>query len=267
MKALALPQSPSRRLATLAAFVALLAIALAGRSPRPAAAWTASATLIANSPNGGSGSALTISGNVATIQVSLNGARGNANYAIFSCEPLTGGDFDCVGKNKPPDFQLVQIAPKALSPVILTLVQQGTLVTDQFGNGSVSMSMPGILLPDTPHSTFNAVHLVNTTDATDSYTALDLQGRVQPFSGLNTFTPVGVTTVLGVPVYVLAQFPGYVFPVAITALNGVPFVSFITVPLNVFSAGVPFTATVGLCTNGRPPIAQPLVGSGVVLFC
>ena len=266
MKALALPQSSSRRLATLAAMVALLAIALAGRAPHPASAWAASATLIANSPGGGSGAALTIAGNVVTLQVSLNGARGNANYAIFSCEPLTGGDFDCVGKNKPPDFQLVQIAPKALSPVVMTLVQQGNIVTDQFGNGSVSMSMPGILLPDTPHSTFNAVHLVNTTDATDSYTALDMQARVQPIAGLNAFTPVGVTTMLGVPVYVLAQFPGYVYPVAITALNGVPFVPFVAVPLNVFATGVPFTVTTGPCPGGGTALARP-GGGGITFIC
>ncbi|HLZ69991.1 MAG TPA: hypothetical protein VKV26_08805 [Dehalococcoidia bacterium] len=258
---------PSRPLAALALLLALLVGGFAVGAPRPALAWLASGTFFANGSGQGTGGATTITGPQANISISLAGAKPNASYAIFTCLPLTGGDFSCAGRNLPPAMQQVQIAPKALAPVVLTLVQQGMLNTDDFGNASLTLSPVSVLLPDLPRSIYNAVHLINTTDATDSYTALDIQSPVQPIAGVNAFTPAFISTAIGVPVFVLAQFPGYVFPVAITALGGVPFVPVIIVPPTVFG-GVPFSTTVGLCPGtGRAPVARPGLNGEIDLFC
>ncbi|GEM_PF-1783843 len=268
MNAHAPRRSPScpRPLAVIAALAVLLAAGLAVGAPRPAHAWLASGTFFPNGNGQGTGGATTITGAQATISISIGGARPNAVYAIFTCLTLTGGDLSCAGKNVPPSLQQVQIAPKALSPVVLTLVQQGTLITDNFGNASITITPFNALLPDLPRSIYNAVDLINTADATDSYTALDIQAPVQPIAGVNAFVPVTVTTAIGVPVFVLAQFPGFAFPVAITAIGGVPFAPFVTVPTTVFG-GVPFSATVGLCPSGRAPVAVS-VGSGqIALLC
>ncbi len=268
MNALAPRRSLSR--SRLPALLAALALLLAGfvlNAPRPALAWLATGTFYSNGSGTGTGGATTISGLQPSVSISITGARPNTSYAVFSCMGLLGGDFSCAGKDLPPALQQIQVAPKAISPVVLTLVQQSTLTTDNFGNGSLTFS-PGVaLLPDVPHSIYNAVQLVNTGDATDSYTALDIQSPAQPVAGVNSLTPTVVTTAIGVPVYVLAQFPGYAYPVAITALNGAPFAPSIFVPITVFG-GVPFTTTIGLCpATGRPPVAQTGTNGQIIFLC
>ncbi|HZQ36784.1 MAG TPA: hypothetical protein VFD32_12685 [Dehalococcoidia bacterium] len=269
MNALAPRRSLSRpRLPALLAALALLVVAgFAIHSPRPALAWLASGTFYSNGSGTGTGGATTISSPQPSVSISITGARPNSGYAVFSCMALLGGDFSCAGRDLPPALQQIQVAPKALSPVVLTLVQQNTLNTDNFGNGSLTFS-PGVaLLPDVPHSIYNAVQLVNTADPTDSYTALDLQPPTRPVAGVNTVLPTVVTTAIGVPVYVLAQFPGYAYPVAITTLNGAPFAPSIFVPITVFG-GAPFTTTIGLCpSTGQPPVAQPAPNGQIIFLC
>jgi len=255
----------SRRLVAAAALIALLAVLLTGRTAHSALAWQASATLYPNGSGTGTGAAATFSGAGGSLSVYIVGARPSAVYAVFSCQPLTGGDWDCAGKDNPPDFQQVLVAPKALSPVVLSLIQQGQLVTDPFGNGVANFDIPAALLPDSPHSIYNAVQLINTADATDSYTALTTQAPRQPIAGVNVIPNLEVSTAINTPVFVLAQFPGYAFPISITTLAGVPFTPTLAVPLNVF-AGSPFAATVGLCPNGTAPHAVAVVGSGTVAF-
>lgn len=261
------PLSRPRLPALLAALALLLVAGFTLSSPRTALAWLATGTFHANGSGAGTGGASTISGLQPSVSISITGARPNTNYAVFTCMALLGGDFSCAGRDLPPDLQQIQVAPKAISPVVLTLVQQTTLVTDNFGNGSLTFS-PGVaLLPDVPHSIYNAVQLVNSTDATDSYTALDIQSPAQPVAGVNAVAPVAVTTAIGVPVYVLAQFPGYAYPVAITALGGTPFVPSLFVPTTVFG-GLPFTTTVGLCpTTGRAPVAQTGPNGQIIFVC
>jgi hypothetical protein len=222
---------------------------------------------MSNGFGAGTGFATTISGTSPSVQLSLQNATPNATYAVFACVALTGGDFDCAGRSNPPSLQQVIVAPRALSPITVNLVQQGTLVVDANGNGGTVVGLLPSLLPDTPHSIYNVVQLVNVNNAADSYTALDLQAPNQPVAGVFNIAPVAVSTVIGVPVYVLAPFPGYLYPVAITALAGVPFVPLIVVN------SLPFSATVGVCPNGQPPIAEP-AGPGsvplngeIALFC
>lgn len=269
MNALAPRRSLSRpRLPALLAALALLVVAgFAIHAPRPAFAWLATGTFYPNGSGTGSGGATTISGLQPNVSISITGARPNTTYAVFTCVGLLGGDFSCAGRDLPPSLQQIQVAPKAISPVVLTLVQQTTLTTDNFGNGSLTFSLPVALLPDVPHSIYNAVQLVNTGDATDSYTALDIQSPAQPVAGVDSLVPTVVTTAIGVPVYVLAQFPGYAYPVAITALSGAPFTPSIFVPIAVFSSA-PFTTTIGLCpSTGRPPVAQPGPNGQIVFLC
>jgi hypothetical protein len=243
----------------------VLAVLALGVRPRSALAWTASGVLAPNQGSSalGSGGVTATSGANASLQISLAGANPNATYAVFSCLPLTTGDFDCVGLNNPPGFQSVKLMPKALAPIVVTLVQQGTVRTDDNGNTTATIPLTSVLLPDTPRSQYNVVELINTGDATDAYTALNLLRPIQPVAGVVSINPTTVTTAIGVPVYVLAQFPGYVYPVAITTLNGVQFVPQIVVPTNVFF-GSPFTFTQGLCPGGLPPHAVP--GPGGVIF-
>jgi hypothetical protein len=266
----AFPPRRTVRLSRPLVLLATLALLVGGfmlNSPRPAFAWLASGTFYSNGSGTGTGGATTVTGPQASISISITGARPNANYAVFTCQPLVGGDFSCAGKDLPPDLQVVQVAPKALNPVVLTLVQDYSLVTDGFGNGSATFSPGNALLPDVPHSIYNAVQLVNTNDATDSYTALDIQSPAQPIAGVNVPTPTVLTTAIGVPVYVLAQFPGYAFPVAITALTGSPFVPSLVVPINVFG-GLPFATTIGVCPiTGRAPVAQTGPNGQIIFLC
>ncbi|HEY7294307.1 MAG TPA: hypothetical protein VH916_04655 [Dehalococcoidia bacterium] len=268
MNALAPRRSAShpRLLAAAAVLGVLLVVGFAAGRPLPARAWTASGTFYPNGNGQGTGGATTTTGPQISINISIGGAQPNAVYAIFTCLALVGGDLSCAGRNVPPTMEQVQIAPKALTPVVLTLVQQGTLNTDNAGRGSITITPAVALLPDLPRSIYNAVDLINTTDATDSYTALNIQTPAQPVTGVNGLAPLAVTTAIGVPVYVLAQFPGYAFPVAITALGGVPFTPLIAIPVTVFG-GVPFAATVGLCPTGRAPVARATASGEIALLC
>lgn len=157
VNALAPRRSLSRpRLPMLLAVLTLLLVAgFTLSAPRPALAWLASGTFFANGNGTGTGGATTISSPQPSVSISITGARPNATYAVFACMPLLGGDFSCAGKDLPPALQQIQVAPKAISPVVLTLVQQTILETDNFGNGSLTFS-PGVaLLPDVPHSIYN----------------------------------------------------------------------------------------------------------------
>jgi hypothetical protein len=250
----------------VSAVVALLLLTAGGA--QRVAAWSASAVLTPN-PGGtalGSGGATTQSSPNASVTVNLSGAQANAVYAVFSCIALSTGDFDCVGLNIPPAFQQVKVMPRALAPIVVTLVQQGTIQTNDSGNASATIPLQSLLIPDTPRSQYNVVELINTADASDAYTALDLQRPLQPVAGVSQITPTQITTALGVPVYVFAQFPGYVYPVAITTVNGAPFVPSIVVPGNVFF-GTPFGFTQGLCPNGLPPHAVPGPGGQIFFTC
>ncbi len=237
--------------------IALLVLAalLARGHTHTALAFSASAPFTPDATGGGSGFATTVSGISPSVQISIQGATPNATYAIFSCLGLTGGDFDCVGRNNPPALQMQVLALRALAPISVGLVQQGSLTVDASGSGSTTIGLIPNLLPDTPHSIFNVVHLANTANPSDAYTALDLQAPLRPVAGVTTLTPLAVTLVIGVPVYVLAVFPGYAYPVAITALPGAPFVPFFSVPANLIGLA-PFSVTVGLCANGSAPVAQ-----------
>lgn len=261
-----LPSTARRKLGAIALVAACLLLAAA--RAQHAFAWSASAVLVPN-PGGtalGSGGATTQSTPNASVAVTLSGAQANATYAVFSCIALTTGDFDCVGLNIPPAFQQVKVMPRALAPIVVTLVQQGSIETDANGNASATIPLQSILLPDTPRSQYNVVELINTADASDAYTALDLQRPLLPVAGVSQITPVAITTALGVPVYVFAQFPGYVYPVAITTVNGAPFVPSIVVPGNVF-IGSPFGFTQGLCPGGLPPHAVPGFGGVITFTC
>ncbi len=264
---------PKWRLTLL--LIALIAstAAIAGGHNSVALAFTASAPFTPDANGTGTGFATTVSGVTPSVQVSIQGATPNATYAIYACLGLTGGDFDCVGRNNPPVLQMQVLALRALSPISVGLVQQGSLTVDDSGSGSTTIGLIPNLLPDTPHSIFNVVHLANTANPSDAYTALDLQTPLRPVAGVNTLTPLAVTTVIGVPVYVLAVFPGYAYPVAITAVPGAPFVPFFSVPANLIGFS-PFNVTVGLCASGSTPVAQPfpatlndLVSGRVVLSC
>lgn len=249
----------------LTGLVALACVLGLSRS-RPALAFSASGPLLANGTGTGTGSATTTSGPSATVQVSLQNATPAAIYAIYSCLALTGGDFDCTGKNNPPALQTVAVAPKALAPISVNLVQQGTVQTDSSGNGNATIFLTPQLLPDTPHSIYNVVQLINLNNPTDSFTALDLQAPAQPVVGVLNIPAVTVTTVIGVPVYVLAPFPGYAFPVAITTLNGAPFVPSITIPQTVIG-GPPLNFIVGRCPNGLPARLQPTFFGQIIILC
>ena len=256
--------TPTRR-TTLALQLALVVAALAAfglRAPRPAFAWAAGGALLPNGSAQGFGQATTTSSRAAQVQISLTGARANATYAIFSCLSLFGGDFGCVERT-PPTVQAVNVAPRGIAPVVVTLVDQGTLQTDANGNASMFLPLVSGVYPDMPRSIYNVVQLVDTADATDSYTALDIQPPVAPVAGVNAIFPISFSLVLGVPVYVLAQFPGFVYPVAITPLTGYPFVPYLVVPGTVFG-GYPFGATVGVCPTGLPPQVQ--AGPGGILY-
>ena len=214
----------------------------------------------------GTGSVSTTSGPRATVQVTLQNATPLASYAVFSCLALVGGDFDCVGRNNPTGLQTVVVALQALAPVSVGLVQQGTMQVDSDGSGSTTIFLTPLLLPDTPHSIYNVVQIVNQGNLNESYTALSLQSPAQPVAGVANLPLVTVTTIIGVPVYVLAPFPGYAFPVALTALNGAPFVPVVTIPQTGFS-GLPFNFFVGTCPNGLPPAAVPIAGGQIFLVC
>src|SRR4051812_15828220 len=99
-----LPVVRTLRFATLA----LLAILLAGAfSPHHAYAWTASGPLLPNGSALGLGSATTYTDGGARIAMSLQGAKSNATYAIFSCIGLFAGDFNCTSRNLPQTVQQV----------------------------------------------------------------------------------------------------------------------------------------------------------------
>lgn len=265
-------RSARRSIGVPALLVALLLLSAGG--VQRAAAWSASAALVPN-PGGaaqGGGGVTTQSTPNASVTINLGGAQANATYAVFSCIALSTGDFDCVGINIPPAFQQVKVMPRALAPIVVTLLQQGTIETDDNGNASAAIPLQSILLPDTPRSQFNVVELINTANASDAYTALDLQRPLQPVAGVSQITPTQITTALGVPVYVFAQFPGYVYPVAITTVNGAPFVPSIIVPGNIFGVspfgvGSPFGITQGLCPSGLPPHAVPGPGGQIFFTC
>jgi hypothetical protein len=265
-------QSRQRLVALLFALFALTA-ALAAGGTRSALAFTASGQLTPDANGNGSGFTTTISGTAPSVQVSIRGATPDATYAIYSCLPLTGGDFDCVGRNNPPALQMQVLALRALAPITVGLVQQGSITLDSSGAGATTIGLVPGLLPDTPHSIFNVVHLANAANPSDAYTALNLQTPLRPVAGVTTIAPLAVTTVIGVPVFVLAVFPGYAYPVAITAVPGAPFVPFIFVPSNLIGFS-PFSATVGLCANGRPPVVhlppfstEELLSGQIVLQC
>ena len=228
-------------------------------------AWSASAPLLPNGSAQGTGFASTTTDVNETVSISLQGARPNATYAIFACVGLISGDFNCTNHNLPSTVQQVVVAPKGIAPVVVTLVQQGTMTVDANGNGSTLLALQQGLYPNTVHSIYNVVQLIDTADGTDSYTALDLQAPTLPVQGVNPIFPGGIALVLGVPVYVFAQFPGYVFPVAITTISGYPFFPFYSVPIGFF--GSPFPLTVGTCPNGLPPHVVSGPFGGLAFSC
>ncbi|MHB8575354.1 MAG: hypothetical protein ACYDCQ_08485 [Dehalococcoidia bacterium] len=251
-----------------AAAIVLLVAALLARAPHAALAFSASGPVLSNGSGAGIGSTTTNSGPGASVSVSLQGAKANATYAVYACISLVTGGFDCIGRNNPPAFSQIFVAPKALAPITVTLVQQGALTTDANGNGSTIVSLQALLLPDTAASIYNVVQLVNQADMTDSYTGLDLQAPVQPVAGTNGFFFPSVTLALGTPVYIFTQFPGYAYPVAVTTINGLPFVPFFTVPFNtlgLFPFG--FTFANGLCPNGAVPVAHAGLGGTIFFSC
>jgi hypothetical protein len=255
------------RVRSLSAALVLLAVVMgvAGSAPGRALAWAVGGPLLPNGSAQGSGYAYTSSSVGATVQVSLQGARPGTTYAIFTCVGLYGGDFNCTNRNLAPAVSQVVVAPKGIAPVVVTLVQQGTLQTDAFGQGSASLSLSQGLYPDMVHSVYNVVQLVDTADASDSYTALNLQAPTPPALGVNALYGPSVALVLGVPVFVFPQFPGYVFPVAITTVTGAPFFPSFTVPFGFF--GAPSGITIGTCPNGQPPQATPGAFGQIVFTC
>jgi len=255
-----------RRLLTFLVTLTVLTAALAAGGLHSALAWSATGTLTPNGSGAGTGFATTTSGPRATVQVTLQNGTPSAIYVVYSCLALVGGDFDCVGRNNPTGLQTVVVAPQALAPVSVGLVQQGTLLVDSSGSGSTTIFLGPLLLPDTPHSIYNVVQVVNQANPTESYTALDLQTPAKPVAGVTNLPLVTVTTVIGVPVYVLAPFPGYAFPVALTALNGVPFVPFFTIPQTAFF-GPSLNFFVGTCPNGLPAAAVTGTGGQFFLVC
>lgn len=261
---------PSLARRTLLPALLLLTLLLAGyaRAPRVAHAWLASAPLLPNGSAGGSGSASTISGPPSSVGISLVGARPNTVYAVYSCIPMFPGTFDCVGRNNPPALQQVTVYPKAIAPVAVTLAQADTLTTDPSGTASHNTVLQGSLFPDTPASIYNVVQLVDINDFSDSYTAVMLQTPVQPVVGGPSLVPqASIVLALGVPVYILAGFPGYAFPVGFVAVPGAPFVSVFTLPAGAVG-GSPQLYQQGLCPNtGRPPTATNAgTGSGQIYF-
>lgn len=257
-----------RRGALLA--VLLVCSALLGgfaRAPHASLAFLATAPLLPSGSATGSGSAGTISGPPASIGIALNGARPNTVYAVYSCIPMLPGTFDCVGRNNPPALQQVTVYPKALAPIGVTLAQQDTLATDANGNASHGTNLQSVLYPDTPASIYNVVQLVDLADPTDSYTAVTLQTPVPPVAGgANNVPAVGITLLLGQPVYVLAAYPGYAFPVAITTLSGAPFLSYYTLPYGA-AGGFPVGFNQGLCPNGHAPTAYPQPNGTIFFSC
>jgi hypothetical protein len=159
----------------------------------------------------------------------------------------------------------VVVAPKGIAPVVVTLVQQGTMSVDANGSGSALIGLSQGVYPDQVHSIYNVVQLVNTSDGNDSYTALDLQAPGQPALGVSQLFGPSVSLALGVPVYVFAQFPGYAFPVSFTTVAGAPFYSFFGIPFGFFGNPSPFT--IGTCPNGFAPHATPSPYGGIFFTC
>jgi len=253
------------RTALIAVALACALIAAAARMPGVARAWVASGPLLPNGSATGSGSATTVSGPPASLYLTLTGARPNTVYAIYSCIPMLPGSFDCVGRNNPPRLQQVTVYPAAIAPVAVTLAQQDYLTTDGRGTASRAIVLQGALYPDTPASIYNVVQLINVNDPTDSYTGVMLQSPPPPVAtGANAVPQVGVSLVLGQPVYVFAAYPGYAFPVAFFTTPTVPFVPFFAVPPGVIG-GAPLIFQQGVCPNGQPPIAYNN-GAGVITF-
>jgi hypothetical protein len=251
----------------LLAGLLLLALLLAGyaQTPRAAHAWLASAALLPNGSAAGNGSAGTVSGPPASVGIALNGARPNTVYAVYSCIPMFPGTFDCVGRNNPPALQQVTVFPQAIAPVSVTLAQADTFTTDPNGNASHSSPLQAALYPDTPASIYNVVQIIDVNDPSDSYTAVMIQAPTRPVVGGASAVPqVGIGLALGVPVYVLAAYPGYAFPVGFIAAPGAPFVPTFTLPFGAIG-GAPLLYQQGLCPNGAPPTAIN-GGNGQIFF-
>lgn len=248
--------------------VAVLAVCSAsGFAPvGHALAWSASGTLAPTGNGTGNGAVTTTTGGSASVQISLVGASPSATYAVFSCMLLVTGGFDCVGRNNPPSLQQLVVAPKALQPLVVTLVQQGTLQTDGFGGATGSVTLSPILLPDTPSSVYNVVELVNTADATDAYIGTDIQAPSQLAVGANAINVSPTPLALGYPVNLYASYPGYLYPFSITALGSVPYNPYLYLPYGLFG-GSPYNATVGACPNGMAPQAIPIANGGFYLSC
>jgi hypothetical protein len=208
-----------------------------------------------------------VSGPPANVGIALSGARPNTVYAVYSCIPMLPGTFDCVGRNNPSALQQVTVYPRAIAPVAVTLAQVDTFTTDSNGNASHTSFPQGALYPDTPASIYNVVQIVDVNDPTDSYTSVMLQSPTMPVVGGALAVPqVAVTLAMGVPVYVLAGFPGYAFPVGFVAAPGAPFVSNFYFPGGVIG-GSPLLYQQGLCPSGLPPRATPGLGGSIVFTC
>jgi hypothetical protein len=251
-----------------ALILALLAVSayLSLVPARPALAWSASGPLTPTGNGTGSGSVTTTTAGTASVQVSLIGASPSATYAVFSCVLLVLGGFDCVGRNNPPTLQQMVVAPKALTPLVVTLVQQGTLQTDASGGGSSVVSLTPLLLPDTPTSVYNVVELINAADPTDAYIAANLQTPSQATLGANSILVNPTALTLGSPTNVYARYPGYLYPFQITALNTVPYNPYLYLPYGVFGSS-PYSTTVGTCPNGQAPRAISLPNGTIYLSC
>lgn len=263
MKRLSTPHRPI----TAAAILLLMVVAATLRPVGHAVALSATGPLLSNGNGTGTGSVFTTDRvRNPYVQIFLQGARPSATYAVFACIRLLTGGFDCVGRNNPPGLPQIAVAPRALAPIVVTLAQQGTLAVDDSGAGSQIVPLTGLLLPDTVGSRYNVVQLINTADPTDSYTALNLPTPVQPVAGTNGIVPVEVDTIIGVPVYVFAQLPGYAFPIGVTALFNAPFLPFFALPFDIFGTGFN-SFTNGVCPNtGQPPRAVPANG-GIAFVC
>lgn len=258
-------RSPRRALLLAALLLAML-FGIA-RAPRAAHAWLATAPLLPNGSAGGTGSVGTVTGPPASVGIALNDARANTVYAVYSCIPMLPGSFDCVGRNNPSALQQVTVYPRAIAPVAVTLAQVDTFTTDSNGNASHTSFPQAALYPDTPPSIYNVVQIVDVNDPTDSYTSVMLQTPPIPSVGGATTVPqVSVVLALGQPVYVLAAYPGYAFPVAFVAAPGAPFVPTFTVPYGVIG-GSPLIYQQGLCPDGLPPTATPGPGGTIFFTC